>query len=63
MIYAARIEGGSVAQVTVEAEGYAAPDGWAVVGPINAVGIGWTYDGLRFVPPEQSLDDQDGGGL
>lgn len=59
MIYAAKIEGGLVAQVTVEPENYIAPDGWAVIGPMNAVGIGWSYDGARFVPPEPEPDAEE----
>ncbi|MDN3712113.1 hypothetical protein QWZ10_10480 [Paracoccus cavernae] len=54
MTYAARIKDGLVAQVTVEADDYVAPDGWAVIGPMNAVGIGWAYDGTRFVPPDRT---------
>ncbi|MFC3568423.1 hypothetical protein [Paracoccus simplex] len=51
MIYVAKIENGLVAQVTVEADGLAAPEGWAVVGPENAVGIGWSYADGQFIPP------------
>lgn len=59
MIYAARIEDGLVAQVTVEPEEYIAPGGWAVIGPENVVGIGWSYDGTGFVSPEPEPDAQE----
>lgn len=52
MIYIARIEGGTVAQVIVAAEGSEAAVGWAVVGPENVVGIGWLYQDGQFIAPE-----------
>lgn len=50
-VYVAKIENGLVAQVTVEADGFAAPSGWAVVGSDNTVGIGWVHVDGQFVPP------------
>lgn len=51
MIYAAKIESGLVVQVTVESADFVAPEGWAVIGAENVVGIGWSCDGTEFSPP------------
>lgn len=58
MVYVAQIEDGIVTRVVVSPSSIEHPEGWAVVGPENTVGIGWTYDGGAFVPPVYE-DDPD----
>ncbi|MDF3606141.1 hypothetical protein PE067_08370 [Paracoccus sp. DMF-8] len=52
MIYVAQIEDGIVIRVVVSPASIEPPEGWVVIGPENTVGIGWTYVGGVFVPPE-----------
>lgn len=51
MIYVATIEGGRVAQVTVQPDGYEPEEDEALIGRKNTVGIGWTWNG-EFAPPD-----------
>lgn len=59
MKYVAKIEDGFVVQVTVEPDEFDAPDGWVVIGTENLVGIGWSFDGVRFAPPEPEPDAEE----
>jgi len=55
MIYVARIESGTVVQVTVEPYDYQPEPGHVLIGPDNVVGIGWAWDGTSFDPPPQVI--------
>lgn len=52
MRYVAKIEGGVVAQVTVEPDDAGMAADQVAIGPENTVGIGWRLADGVFAPPE-----------
>ncbi|MFG6083933.1 hypothetical protein ACEUZ9_000168 [Paracoccus litorisediminis] len=57
MIYVAHLNTGVVSQVTVEPDDYQPASDNIVIGPDNIVGVGWTWDGGAFAPPNPPPDE------
>ncbi|WP_295044750.1 hypothetical protein [uncultured Paracoccus sp.] len=57
MIYVAQVEAGRVARVIVVPDDYTRAHDEVIVGAVNTVAIGWTYDGSGFAPPPELYED------
>ena len=56
--YYAKIDGGIVVRV-IACSGNTTKPGYVAVSEGSIVGIGWTYDGESFIPPEpQEVEDE-----
>lgn len=54
--YIAKIENGIVSQVVVVGDDYELAEDEALIGRENTVGIGWSFDGWQFAPPEVEVE-------